>query len=364
MARIIPLADARQAARAGWDALLAGADDAAPGAPVVDTRGRRLHDLRISVTDRCNFRCVYCMPKDVFGRDYPFLPQDALLSFEEIARVARTFAALGVEKIRLTGGEPLLRRHVERLVAMLAELPVDLTLTTNGALLARKAKALADAGLKRVTVSLDALDEATFRAMGDTDTPVAQVLEGIEAAARAGLVPVKVNTVVKRGVNEHAILDLARRFRGTGHIVRFIEYMDVGATNGWRMDDVVPAAEIVERIGREFPLEPADPNYAGEVAERWRYRDGAGEIGVIASVTQAFCRDCTRLRLSTDGKLYTCLFATEGHDLRALLRGGADDATIARAAAAVWRARADRYSELRTAATPRTRRIEMSYIGG
>ena len=364
MARIIPLADARQAARAGWDALLAGADDAAPGAPVVDTRGRRLHDLRISVTDRCNFRCVYCMPKDVFGRDYPFLPQDALLSFEEIARIARTFAGLGVEKIRLTGGEPLLRRHVERLVAMLAGLPVDLTLTTNGALLARKAKALADAGLKRVTVSLDALDDATFRAMGDTDTPVAQVLDGIEAASRAGLAPVKVNAVVRRGMNEHAILDLARHFRGTGHIVRFIEYMDVGATNGWRMDDVVPAAEIVERIGREFPLEPVDPNYAGEVAERWRYRDGAGEIGVIASVTQAFCRDCTRLRLSTDGKLYTCLFATEGHDLRALLRGGADDATIARAAAAVWRARADRYSELRTAATPRTRRIEMSYIGG
>ncbi len=364
MARIIPLADARQAARAGWDALLAGADDAAPGAPVVDTRGRRLHDLRISVTDRCNFRCVYCMPKDVFGRDYPFLPQDALLSFEEIARIARTFAGLGVEKIRLTGGEPLLRRHVERLVAMLAGLPVDLTLTTNGALLARKAKALADAGLKRVTISLDALDDATFRAMGDTDTPVAQVLDGIEAASRAGLAPVKVNAVVRRGMNEHAILDLARHFRGTGHIVRFIEYMDVGATNGWRMDDVVPAAEIVERIGREFPLEPVDPNYAGEVAERWRYRDGAGEIGVIASVTQAFCRDCTRLRLSTDGKLYTCLFATEGHDLRALLRGGADDATIARAAAAVWRGRADRYSELRTAATPRERRIEMSYIGG
>ena len=364
MARIIPLADARQAARAGWDALLAGADDAAPGAPVVDTRGRRLHDLRISVTDRCNFRCVYCMPKDVFGRDYPFLPQDALLSFEEIARIARTFAGLGVEKIRLTGGEPLLRRHVERLVAMLAGLPVDLTLTTNGALLARKAKALADAGLKRVTVSLDALDDATFRAMGDTDTPVAQVLDGIEAASRAGLAPVKVNAVVRRGMNEHAILDLARHFRGTGHIVRFIEYMDVGATNGWRMDDVVPAAEIVERIGREFPLEPIDPNYAGEVAERWRYRDGAGEIGVIASVTQAFCRDCTRLRLSTDGKLYTCLFATEGHDLRALLRGGAEDATIARAAAAVWRGRADRYSELRTAATPRERRIEMSYIGG
>ena len=364
MSRSIPIVDLRASRQPDAVApadLSAGAD--ATG-PLADTLGRRLHDLRISVTDRCNFRCVYCMPKDVFGRDYPFLPQDALLSFEEIARIAGTFAGLGVEKIRLTGGEPLLRRHVERLVAMLAGLPVDLTLTTNGALLARKAKALADAGLKRVTVSLDALDDATFRAMGDTDTPVAQVLEGIEAAARAGLVPVKVNTVVKRGVNEHAILDLARRFRGTGHIVRFIEYMDVGATNGWRMDDVVPAAEIVERIGREFPLEPADPNYAGEVAERWRYRDGAGEIGVIASVTQAFCRDCTRLRLSTDGKLYTCLFATEGHDLRALLRGGADDATIARAAAAVWRARADRYSELRTAATPRTRRIEMSYIGG
>ena len=365
MATVIPIADHR-APRA--DSLAEFVRTAAatpqPEGPLLDERGRPLSDLRISVTDRCNFRCVYCMPKDVFGRDYPFLPQDALLSFEEIARIARTFAGLGVEKIRLTGGEPLLRRHVERLVAMLAGLPVDLTLTTNGALLARKAKALADAGLKRVTVSLDALDDATFRAMGDTDTPVAQVLEGIEAAARAGLVPVKVNTVVKRGVNEHAILDLARRFRGTGHIVRFIEYMDVGATNGWRMDDVVPAAEIVERIGREFPLEPVDPNYAGEVAERWRYRDGAGEIGVIASVTQAFCRDCTRLRLSTDGKLYTCLFATEGHDLRALLRGGADDATIARAAAAVWRGRADRYSELRTAATPRERRIEMSYIGG
>jgi len=362
MSRIIPLAVGRPRGAGGWDALLAG--DVGPGGPPADTLGRRLHDLRISVTDRCNFRCVYCMPKDVFGRDYPFLPQDALLSFEEIARVARTFSGLGVEKIRLTGGEPLLRRNLERLVAMLAELPVDLTLTTNGALLARKARSLADAGLKRVTVSLDALDDATFRAMGDTDTPVAQVLEGIEAASRAGLAPIKVNAVVKRGVNEHAIVDLARHFRGTGHIVRFIEFMDVGATNGWRMDDVVPAAEILDRIGREFPLEPVDANYAGEVAERWRYRDGAGEIGVIASVTQAFCRDCTRMRLSTDGKLYTCLFASEGHDLRALVRGGADEATLARAISAVWRRRADRYSELRTAATPRESRVEMSYIGG
>jgi cyclic pyranopterin phosphate synthase len=362
MSRIIPLAVGRPTGAGGWDALLAR--EVGPGGPPVDKLGRRLHDLRISVTDRCNFRCVYCMPKDVFGRDYPFLPQEALLTFEEIARMARTFVDLGVEKIRLTGGEPLLRKHVERLVAMLAELPVDLTLTTNGALLARKARALADAGLKRVTVSLDALDDTTFRAMGDTDTPVAQVLEGIEAASRAGLAPVKINVVVKRGVNEHAILDLAHHFRGTGHIVRFIEYMDVGATNGWRMDDVVSAAEILERIGAAFPLEPIDPNYAGEVAERWRYRDGAGEVGVIASVTQAFCRDCTRMRLSTDGKLYTCLFANDGHDLRGLVRGGADDATLARAISAVWRAREDRYSELRTAATPRERRIEMSYIGG
>jgi cyclic pyranopterin phosphate synthase len=363
MSRIIPLADQRSPrAPAGWDALIAG--EVAAAGPLADTRGRRMHDLRISVTDRCNFRCVYCMPKDVFGRDYPFLPHDALLSFEEIARIARVFVGLGVGKIRLTGGEPLLRRNLERLVAMLAELPVDLTLTTNGALLARKAQALANAGLKRVTVSLDALDDATFRAMGDTDTPVAQVLDGIDAAARAGLAPVKINAVIKRGVNEHAIADLARHFRGSGHVVRFIEYMDVGATNGWRMDDVVPAAEILEQVGRAFPIEPVGANYAGEVAERWRYRDGAGEIGVIASVTQAFCRDCTRMRLSTDGKLYTCLFATEGHDLRELVRGGADDPTLTRAVAAVWRRRADRYSEVRTAATPREHRIEMSYIGG
>ncbi|GMU71530.1 MAG: GTP 3',8-cyclase [Burkholderiales bacterium] len=365
MSRRIPIADLR-AVRSpeGWDALLARDAGADTGAPLADALGRRLHDLRISVTDRCNFRCVYCMPKDVFGRDYPFLPHAALLSFEEIARLARVFTGLGVAKLRLTGGEPLLRKDLERLVAMLAELEVDLTLTTNGALLARKARSLADAGLKRVTVSLDALDDATFQAMGDTETTVARVLDGIDAATRAGLAPIKVNTVVKRGMNEHAIVELARRFRGTGHILRFIEYMDVGATNGWRMDDVVPAAEILERVGRVFPIEPLGANYAGEVAERWRYRDGAGEIGVIASVTQAFCRDCTRMRLSTDGKLFTCLFAATGHDLRELLRGGADDATLTRAISAVWRGRTDRYSELRTAATARAERIEMSYIGG
>jgi len=366
MSRRIPIADLRdvRSPPQGWNALLARSGPHDAGAPLADALGRRLHDLRISVTDRCNFRCVYCMPKDVFGRDYPFLPHAALLSFEEIARVARVFTGLGVAKLRLTGGEPLLRKDLERLIAMLAELDVDLTLTTNGALLARKAKALAAAGLRRVTVSLDALDDATFQAMGDTETTVARVLEGIDAASRAGLAPIKVNTVVKRGVNEHAIVDLARHFRGSGHILRFIEYMDVGATNGWRMDDVVPAAEILARVGRVFPVEPVDPNYAGEVAERWRYRDGAGEIGVIASVTQAFCRDCTRMRLATDGKLFTCLFATTGHDLRELLRGGADDATLARAISAVWRQRADRYSERRTAETARAERIEMSYIGG
>jgi cyclic pyranopterin phosphate synthase len=306
------------------------------------------------------------MPKDVFGRDYPFLPHNALLTFEEIARVARIFVAQGVSKIRLTGGEPLLRRNIERLIAMLVPLgDLDLTLTTNGALLAKKARALADAGLKRVTVSLDSLDDATFRAMNDVDFPVARVLEGIAAASAAGLAPVKVNVVVKRGMNEHAIAALARHFRGTGHIVRFIEYMDVGATNGWRLDDVVPAAEIVRRIGAEVaPLVPADANYAGEVAERWQYADGSGEVGVIASVTQAFCRDCTRARLSTDGRLYTCLFATQGHDLRAMLRAGASDDDLRNAIAAVWRVRADRYSELRSASTPALPKVEMSYIGG
>jgi cyclic pyranopterin phosphate synthase len=324
-----------------------------------------MHDLRISVTDRCNFRCVYCMPRDVFDADYHFLPHAELLTFEEIARLARIFVAQGVRKIRLTGGEPLLRRNVERLVELLARIDgVDLTLTTNGALLAKKAKALAEAGLRRVSVSLDSLDDATFRRMNDADFPVERVLEGIDAAAAAGLSPIKINAVVKRGMNEASVVPLARHFRGSGHIVRFIEFMDVGATNGWRMDDVVPAAEIVRAIDAEFPLAPVDPNYAGEVAERWRYRDGQGEIGVIASVTQAFCRDCTRVRLSTDGKLYTCLFAADGHDLRMLVRDDYADAQIGNAIAAIWRQRADRYSEIRSANTARAPKVEMSYIGG
>ncbi|HLS87004.1 MAG TPA: GTP 3',8-cyclase MoaA [Burkholderiales bacterium] len=344
-----------------------GAREPAPpfaGGTPIDTRGRRLRDLRISVTDRCNFRCVYCMPREVFGAGYRFLPQSALLSFEEITRLARIFAGLGVEKIRLTGGEPLVRRDLPRLVAMLSELPVEVTLTTNGSLLARQAGALAAAGLDRVTVSLDSLDDATFRAMNDVDFPVARVLEGIEAAAEAGLRPVKVNMVVKRGVNDDHIVRMAERWRHTGHIVRFIEYMDVGSTNGWRMDDVVPSAEVVRRISERWPLEPADPHYTGEVAQRWRYRDGAGEIGVISSVTQAFCSSCTRLRLSTEGALYTCLFAQNGHDLRALLRAGATDEALRNEIAAVWQARADRYSEIRTAETARSRKVEMSYIGG
>ena len=367
MAAIIPLTDIRAATSAATrDAFVRAAASAAPAAalPIVDVRRRPLHDLRISVTDRCNFRCVYCMPKDVYGRDFPFLPHAALLTFEEITRIAKVFVAQGVRKIRLTGGEPLLRRNLERLVEMLASLgDIDLTLTTNGALLARKARALRDAGLRRVTVSLDALDDPTFRAMNDVDFPVARVLEGIDAAHAAGLSPVKINAVIKRGLNEHAIVPLARHFRDTPHVVRFIEYMDVGHTNGWRMDHVVPAAEIVERIDRELPLAPVGPNY-GEVAQRWRYRDTRNEIGVIASVTQAFCRDCTRARLSTDGKLYTCLFADNGYDLRALLRETYTDAQIGNAIATIWRARDDRYSEIRTAATPRESRIEMSYIGG
>jgi GTP 3',8-cyclase len=329
----------------------------------MDLLGRPLRDLRISVTDRCNFRCVYCMPREVFGRDYEFLPRSQLLDYEEIERLARAFVANGVRKIRITGGEPLVRRHVERLVAMLAPLDVDLTLTTNGSLLPQKAQALADAGLSRVTVSLDSLDDATFRAMNDVDFPVERVLEGIAAAASAGL-PVKVNAVVKRGLNEHAILDLARHFRGTGHVLRFIEFMDVGHTNGWRLDDVVPAAEIVATIAAEFPLEPVEAAYRGEVAKRWRYEDGAGEIGVIASVTQPFCGDCTRARISADGRLYTCLFAVRGHDLRALVRSGADDDALAEAIGAIWSRRKDRYSELRSAATADLPKVEMSYIGG
>jgi GTP 3',8-cyclase len=332
---------------------------------VLDTFGRPLRDLRISVTDRCNFRCVYCMPKEVFGRDYRFLPRRELLTFEEIERVARVFVGLGVHKLRITGGEPLLRRDLEVLVERLAALgdDLDLTLTTNASVLAQKAQALADAGLTRVTVSLDSLDDEVFRAMNDVDFPVARVLAGIDAAAAAGL-PVKVNVVVKRGLNEGSVLDVARRFRGTGHAVRFIEYMDVGATNDWRLDDVVPAAEIVRTIGAEYPLEPVEPAYRGEVAERYRYLDGAGEIGVIASVTQPFCGDCTRVRLSADGKLYTCLFAVRGHDLRGVMRSGADDAGLEEAIRAVWERRTDRYSELRTAETGGLRKVEMSYIGG
>jgi GTP 3',8-cyclase len=331
---------------------------------VTDTLDRPVRDLRISVTDRCNFRCVYCMPKEVFGRDYRFLPRRELLTFEEIERVARTFVELGVRKLRITGGEPLLRRDLELLIERLAGIDegLDVTLTTNASLLAQKAQALADAGLSRITVSLDSLDDEVFRAMNDVDFPVARVLAGIDAAAAAGL-PVKVNVVVKRGLNEGSALDIARRFRGTGHTVRFIEFMDVGATNGWRTEDVVPAAEIVATIGAEFPLEPVAPAYRGEVAERYRYLDGAGEIGVIASVTQPFCGDCTRARLSADGRLYTCLFAVRGHDLRAILRSETPD-RVEEVIRAVWTRRADRYSEIRTEETSSLRRVEMSYIGG
>jgi cyclic pyranopterin phosphate synthase len=338
------------------------------GSALVDRRGRSIHDLRISVTDRCNFRCVYCMPREVFGDDYAFLPRRELLTFEELGRVARRFVALGVRKIRITGGEPLLRKNIERLVGMLAELDgVELTLTTNGVLLPKLARPLKDAGLHRVTVSLDALDDATFRRMNDADFPVDRVLAGIAAAKDAGLGPIKVNMVVKRGTNDHEIEAMATHFRHSGHILRFIEFMDVGASNGWKMDEVLPSRDVIARIDRLFPLEPIDPNYAGEVAERWRYKDGTGEIGVISSVTQAFCSTCTRIRLSTEGKLYTCLFAQSGHDLRALLRAGADDNQLAAAIAGVWRQREDRYSEIRTAATAGNtpaRKIEMSYIGG
>ena len=364
--RIIPIADGRYERQRPFVPDLA----AAPDGQLTDRRGRRLHDLRISVTDRCNFRCTYCMPKSVFGKDYAFLPQTSLLSFEEIDRLVRLFVAHGVEKIRLTGGEPLLRKHLERLIGMLAAIrtpagePLDLTLTTNASLLARKARSLREAGLRRITVSLDALDDATFRRMNDVDFPVSDVLEGIAAAERAGLAPLKINMVVKRGVNDHEIVPMARHFRGTGHIVRFIEFMDVGASNGWRMDEVLPSAEIVRRIDAELPLTSLQPNYPGEVAERWAYRDGSGEIGVISSVTQPFCSDCSRARLSTEGSLYTCLFATGGHDLRALLRGGDSDERIAAAIGHLWGQREDRYSEIRSAETAPLRKIEMSYIGG
>jgi len=358
MARIIPIGDARMVPSGA-------APRAAVAGSVADTRGRRLRDLRISVTDRCNFRCVYCMPKDAFGRDHPFLKHADLLTFEEIARLARIFKDHGVEKLRLTGGEPLLRKNVERLVEMLAGIGgLDLTLTTNGALLAQKARALKAAGLNRVTVSLDALDDRAFRAMNDVDFPVGSVLAAIDAAAEAGLAPIKINMVVKRGMNEREILPMARHFKRSGHILRFIEYMDVGHTNGWRMDEVVPSAEVLRTIGAELPIAPIDPNYPGEVAERWRYADGGGEIGVISSVTRAFCRDCSRARLSTEGRLYTCLFATQGFDLRALLRGGSDDERISGAIAAIWSQRGDRYSEIRSEHTARLPKIEMSYIGG
>ena len=329
-----------------------------------DTLRRPLRDLRVSITDRCNFRCVYCMPKEVYGRDFAFLPRRDLLTFEEIARLARVFAGLGVEKIRLTGGEPLIRRDVERLVEMLAAIPeLDLTLTTNGSLLVKKAQALKDAGLRRITVSLDSLDDAVFRTMNDVDFPVQLVLDGIEAAAAAAL-PVKVNVVVKRGVNEASVLPMARHFRERGHVVRFIEYMDVGHTNDWALDDVVPAAEILAAIDDELPLEPLPPRYPGEVADRYRYRDGSGEVGVIASVTRPFCGACTRARLSAEGSLYTCLFATAGHDLRALVRGEASDEALTQAVREIWRVRDDRYSEIRSAATRDLPKVEMSYIGG
>ena len=349
-----------------------------------DRLARPLRDLRISVTDRCNFRCSYCMPKEVFDKHHQFLPQSALLSFEEILRVARLFVAHGVHKIRLTGGEPLLRKHLERLIEMLAALrtpdgtALDLTLTTNGSVLARKAAALKAAGLQRVTISLDAMDDTIFRRMNDVDFPVADVLAGIDAAVAAGLGPIKVNMVVKRGTNEQEIVPMARHFRdhyGGQVVLRFIEYMDVGATNGWRMDEVMPSAQVQQLIDQHFPLEPIDPTQVGETAERWRYRDGRGEVGFISSVTQAFCGDCNRARLSTEGQLYLCLFAQQGHDLRSLLRQPHPDGRpyrdeeIAAAIGLIWEARNDRYSQLRASqpadsASPSGRRIEMSYIGG
>ena len=347
---------------------------------LTDTLARPLRDLRISVTDRCNFRCSYCMPTEVFNKDYAFLPQTALLSFEEIARLARIFVAHGVEKIRLTGGEPLLRKNLEVLIEMLAKMttvagkPLDITLTTNASLLAKKAQSLKNAGLQRVTVSLDAMDDVIFRRMNDVDFPVADVLRGIEAANKVGLLPIKINMVVKRGTNDQEILPMARAFRHSGNVLRFIEYMDVGATNGWRMDEVLASSQVIERINAEFPVSAIGANYLGETAERWQYADGGGEIGVISSVTHAFCGDCNRARLSTEGKLFLCLFAISGHDLRALLRGNTDerfsDEQIANAVGNIWHKRDDRYSELRAALPADTqigdgrKRVEMSYIGG
>jgi GTP 3',8-cyclase len=376
--RVIPVVDLRHPSLP----LPALSDAADLARPLHDRLQRPLRDLRISVTDRCNFRCSYCMPKEVFDQDYAYLPQSDLLSFEEITRLARAFVQRGVRKIRLTGGEPLLRRHIERLVGMLAGLrtpqgtPLDLTLTTNGALLARKAQSLRDAGLQRVTVSLDGLDDTVFRRMNDVDFPVGEVLAGIEAARAAGLGPVKVNMVVKRGTNDHEIIPMARHFRGSGVVLRFIEYMDVGATNGWRMDEVLPSAEVIARLQAQWSLVPLQHAAPGETAERWGYADAQGrhdpalgEVGVISSVTQAFCGDCNRARLSTEGRLYLCLFASQGYDLRQLLREQqASDAELAAALDAIWRGRSDRYSQLRSQrppdSSPGTRRVEMSYIGG
>jgi cyclic pyranopterin phosphate synthase len=370
--RVIPIADQRYLSTVPT----IPAQTIAARGRLGDALGRPLRDLRISVTDRCNFRCSYCMPSEVFNKDYVYLPQSSLLSFEEIARLARLFIAHGVEKIRLTGGEPLLRKNIEVLIGMLAGLKtasgrdLDLTLTTNGSLLAAKARALKEAGLQRVTVSLDGLDDAVFRRMNDVDFPVADVLKGIEAAERVGLAPLKINMVVKKGTNDQEIIPMARHFRGSSAVLRFIEFMDVGQTNGWRMDEVLPSAQVIERIHALYPLEAIRATSPGETAQRWRYADGGGEIGLISSVTQAFCGDCNRARLSTEGKLFLCLFASHGHDLRALLRGQYDDTQISAAIAHTWQMRSDRYSELRASGQAAVSmpesgpRVEMSYIGG
>jgi cyclic pyranopterin phosphate synthase len=342
--------------------------DGRPGA--TDTLGRAMRDLRISVTDRCNFRCTYCMPKEIFGRDYEFLPHDQVLTFEEITRLARAFVGLGVEKFRITGGEPLVRRNLPVLIGMLAGIrrpdghDVDLTLTTNGSALRGLARPLADAGLQRVTVSLDSLDDEVFGAMNGIDFPVAKVLDGIEAAREAGLSPIKINMVVRRGINEGSVVPMAAWARERGLVLRFIEYMDVGHSNGWRLDEVVPADELIAAVSAVWPVEPADANYRGEVAERWRYVDGSGEFGVISSVTEPFCRDCTRARVSAEGKLYTCLFAVDGHDARAVLRSGASDDELAAFVEGIWARRGDRYSELRSASTSNLPKIEMFAMGG
>jgi len=352
-----------------------GTDAPFDGGPLLDLRRRPMHDLRISVTDRCNFRCTYCMPREVFGADYEFMPHASLLSFEEIARVAGIAVGLGVRKIRLTGGEPLLRKHLENLVEMLAPLrtpsgeAVQLTLTTNGTLLAKKAKVLKEAGLQRVTVSLDALDDAMFERMSDSKVSVATVLEGIEEAARVGLSPVKVNMVVRKGLNDGQILPMVRHFRNSGHILRFIEYMDVGSTNGWNLAEVLTGQQILDVINAEYPLEPIGAQYRGEVASRWRYKDGGGEIGLITSVSRPFCGDCTRARLSPEGRIFLCLFADTGYDLRSLLRSGADDDRIRDRLAAIWHGRDDHYSEIRGKHTDQSQlsrrdKVEMSYIGG